>query len=70
MFSSGLEESQGGKVFVHGVRPEAFQVVLNYLYTGIVRLPAGAGTELLVDAFSIAHEYMLEGLARACSRRV
>jgi hypothetical protein len=64
MFTNGMSESSSSEVFLSDVSPEAFKVMLEFLYSGVLSLEDSVefGTLLLqvlllADQFGVTHLY-------------
>eukprot|EP00252_Welwitschia_mirabilis_P019885 TRINITY_DN4718_c0_g1_i2.p1 TRINITY_DN4718_c0_g1~~TRINITY_DN4718_c0_g1_i2.p1 ORF type:complete len:262 (+),score=45.97 TRINITY_DN4718_c0_g1_i2:115-900(+) len=62
MFDGGYREKDASDIEIPNISWEVFELMMRYIYTGTVDIPAGLAQDLLMAA----DQYLLESLKRLC----
>lgn len=70
MFTGGLNESVQKKVIIHGVDTESMSVIIDYCYTGKVKITEGNVQRLYAAANMLQLEYIRQACSSFMTRRL
>lgn len=70
MFTNGMMESSSSDVSLQDVSPEAFSLLLKFMYCGELEMNEMEMSPLLLDLLLLSDQFGITMLQRECSKRI
>lgn len=70
MFTNGMKESSAPDIFFNDVPPEAFLLLLQFMYHGELKVDTWGITSVLVQLLLLSDQFAITALQFECCKRI